>query len=459
MFKVILLFLVSFALIQDVSAQKSKSSDKNAPVLDQKKLAKANALVAEAMKLKDKEKQSQKLNEAVDIYREQKYLKEGSIMIGDAFYNIGDLKTASRWYAKGGKENKTETNKKVGEAYLEEALKGSDPKSDKKALSNAYKSLSKAVGAQEANRLIGNEYFNMGVENYPKALEYYEKAGYNEGISMIADLYAADPEKTELAAETYSRTKEKVGYKKAGDLFYNRGDYVKAIEYYAKGGVMEGYMKYANELKKNGKVEMANSVYEVVADSFKANNKADDIRDMAITAEKENNYPLAASLYAKLDEKELALKYSAYREMMSMEFSKAKEIFQALNREDMTADIDKNTQTLTALQQSDFVLRELQKNVPKVNTKTNPYNGKLEYDKRDLDLVSKYYGNPQNQKTISETVYSIGTSFAKLKCNDELRNLVRNRFLKYAPVKNILDNYNFAKKIVPANITPAAVSF
>ena len=458
MTRIIILLVLLSGISFTVTAQ-NKSASKTAPAIDQKKLAKANAMVAEAMKEKDKTKQAEKLNSAMELFRDMKMSKEGSIAIGDAFYNKGDLKTASRWYGKGGKENKTETSKKVGEAYLEDAFKETDPKLQKKAFDNSYKNLSKAYGPNEANRMIGNEFFDMGEEQYPKAIEYYQKASYKEGILMIGDIYASKPESIDKAAEIYALTKEKEGFRKAGDLYFNKGNYVKAMEYYVQGGAIDGYKKYAIELKKAGKTEMYNTMCEIISDTLKAQGKEDDIREIAIAAERDNNFALAASLYKKLNEKELESKYNAYVLMMKLEAVPAKEAFQSMGREDMVRDIDGNIKQLTTLQQSMLSLVELQRNAPKLATKINPNTGIAEYDPRDLKLRDQYYGNPATQKSISDVVYQISKDFQTLKVNEELKGLVRQSFLAYKPVKNILDTYTFTKKILPINITPAAVTF
>lgn len=460
MLRFLLIIIAVFGLSQVSLAQKSKTpSAANAPQLDQKKMAKANTLIAQAVKEKDRGKQNELLQSALELYREMKMLKEGNIAIGDAFYNQGDLKTASRYYAKGGKENKAETSEKVGKAYLEDAFKESDPKLQKKAFDNAFKSLSKAHGASEANRMIGNEFFDMGMDYYPQALEYYEKAGYNEGILMIGDLYSAKPENIEQAANTYIRTKNKEGYKRAGDLYYNKGDLVKAMEFYATGGVIEGYKKFAVELKKADRVKEYNTVVEIITDTLRKQNDMDGVREYAVQAERDNNYALASSLYAKLGDTKLEKQYAAYNHMMGLEVIPAKELFKANGNDDLADDIDKNIKVLTDLQQSMFVLRELEKNVPKVASKINPHTGELEYDKNDLKLRSQFYGNPANQKSISDVVYSVSATYAKLKGTAKLNGLVREALLKFKPVKNILDSYDFSKKILAINITPAAVTF
>lgn len=86
------------------------------------------------MKEKDKGKQGELINNALELYRDMKMFKEGNIAVGDAFYNKGDIKTADRFYAKGGKENKTEMKDKIGKAYLEDAFKESDLSFRKKLL-------------------------------------------------------------------------------------------------------------------------------------------------------------------------------------------------------------------------------------------------------------------------------------------------------------------------------------
>jgi len=440
-------------------SQKGKTNPANAAQLNQKKLAKANTTIAQAMKEKDKGKQGELINSALEIYREMKMFKEGNIAVGDAFYNKGDLKTADRFYAKGGKENKTETKDKIGKAYLEDAFKEPDPKLQKKAFDNAFKALSKAYTPAEANRMIGNEFFDMGMDYYPQALGYYEKAGYNEGVYLIGDLYASKPENIEQAAVTYVILKQREGYKKAGDLYYNKSDLVKAMEYYATGGVIEGYQKFAVELKKADKLKEYNTVIEIVTDTLRKRNDMDGISEYAVQAERDNNYVLASSLYGKLGNPKLEKQYTAYNLMMGLEVIPAKEIFKVNGNEDLAEDIDRNIKVLTDMQQSLFVLRELDKTVPKVASKVNPNTGVLEYDKNDLKLRSQHYGNPATQKSIADVVYGVSANYAKLKGNAKILGLVREAMLKFKPVKNILDNYDFTKKIIAINITPAAVTF
>jgi tetratricopeptide (TPR) repeat protein len=300
----------------------------------------------------------------------------------------------------------------------------------------------------------------MGMDYYPQALSYYEKAGYNEGIYLIGDLYAAKPENIEQGAATYIMLKEREGYKKAGDLYYNRGDLVKAMEYYATGGVIEGYQKFATELKKADKMKEYIQVVEIITDTLRKRNDMDAISEYAVQAERDNNYTLASSLYAKLGNTKLEKQYAAYNHMMGLEVILAKDIFNSNGNEDIAEDIDRNIKALTDMQQSLFVLKELEKSVPKVASKVNTNTGILEYDKNDLKLRSQHYANPATQKSIADVVYGVGANYAKLKCqNAKLQGLTREAMLKFRPVKNILDNYDFTKKIIPINITPAAVTF
>lgn len=454
----IILSIFVFGINMDVQAQKGKKPT-NEPIVDEKKMAKANKLIEQAMAETNTQKKNDKIREANELFKDMKMIKEGAIIIGDAYYSAGDLQTASRWYAKGGKENKKDLSKKVGEAYLEDALKAEDSKSEQKNMTKAFQSLSKSVGPVEANRLIGNEYFDMGKEYYPKALEYYQKAGYNEGIVMIADLYSTKPETRALAAQTYVLTKEKKGYKKAGDLYFNQGDYLKAMEFYAQGGVMEGYAKYAAELKKAGKTEQMNIVYNVIADTLIAKGTPDDVYSYALAAEKENNYVLASDLYKKLNDKDLHLKYKAYQLMMSMNYLDAKKVWTEMSKTELTDAVDMNIKELTNLQQNRMMLEEFKRNAPKLSVKEDPNSGKVEYDQRDLKLREQYYSNPVIVKGISETVYKVSADYTKMKGNGELKDLVKAAFLNYSPIKNLLDNFTLAKKVTQTNVTPSLVTF
>jgi mannose/fructose-specific phosphotransferase system component IIA len=456
---ILFLFLIcNITLITNAQSNKPSQTAKKGPEIDQKKLAKANEYIAKAIKETNKEKQSDMITNAVELFKEMKMSKEGAIIIGDAFFNAGDNKTATKWYGKGDKTDKKESYKKVGESMLEETFKIEDPKEQNKALAKALQVLTKSVGAQEANRLIGNAFYDMGESQYPRAIDYYLKANNKEGVFMIADLYAAGPDK-DLAASTYAKVGTKDAFRKAGDLYFNKGDYTKAVEFYAQGGVMDGFLKYANELKKAGKTEMANVVYGVVADSFIKQGKPEDVTQFAVQAEKDMNYELASSLYYKLNQKNLAKKYAAYVAMKDMNFMKAKDTFESIGNTDICNEINLNVQALTNLQQNFLVLNEIRANVPKVGLVEDPTTKKLEYDKRDIVLRDQYYNNPVNIKNISDAITKVSLDYQKLKGSQDLKQMVRQSFMQFNPIKNVLDVNTFARKVAPAQVTPSMVVF
>jgi hypothetical protein len=92
MLRFLLCLLLVLGLTSTSYSQNGKTNPANAPKLDQKKMAKANTMIAQAMKEKDKGKQGELINNALELYRDMKMLKEGNIAVGDAFYNKGDLK-------------------------------------------------------------------------------------------------------------------------------------------------------------------------------------------------------------------------------------------------------------------------------------------------------------------------------------------------------------------------------
>jgi hypothetical protein len=229
------------------------------------------------------------------------------------------------------------------------------------------------------------------------------------------------------------------------------------MDYYAQGGVIEGYLKFANELKKVGKIDEMNKVYLVVSDTLIKRGTPDDVYNFALMAEKENNYYLAAELYKKLNNQEYYLKYSAKLLMMDMKYIEAKALYSQMGKTEMTDAIDLNVKTLTDLQQLRLTLEEFKRNVPKLALKEDA-SGKLEYDKRDLKLREQYYSNPVIVKEIGNTVYKVGESFLKIKNAPELSEVVKDCFLQYAPVKNILES-NFTKKVSAVNLAPVHVTF
>ena len=143
--------------------------------------------------------------------------------------------------------------------------------------------------------------------------------------------------------------------------------------------------------------------------------------------------------------------------MMDMKYIEAKALYSQMGKTEMTDAIDLNVKTLTDLQQLRLTLEEFKRNVPKLALKEDA-TGKLEYDKRDLKLREQYYSNPVIVKEVGSTVYKVGESFLKIKNAPELSEVVKDCFLQYAPVKNILES-NFTKKISAANLAPVHVTF
>ncbi|MCU0329196.1 MAG: hypothetical protein MUE53_09415 [Chitinophagales bacterium] len=428
------------------------------PVIDPKKMAEANTLISKAISEKSSEKKNDMLRKATELFREMKMSKEGATIIGDAFYANGDMKNAVKWYSKGDKADKLDNLEKIGETYLENALEMEEGKEKEKEIKNALKFLSKKHGAPEANRIVGNKYFDMGESGYPQAISYFQVAGYKEGIMLIADKYKSSGN-LDKAAEVYGVAGTREAFEKAGNMYYDRGQYIKAMEFYRQGGVIEGYMKYASELKKAGKIPQANIVYNIISDTLKSRGKIEDMRDVAVEAEREKNYELASLLYNKLDDQDLSKKYYAYSQLMKMEIVEARKVFQDMGRDDLVSSIDNNISTLTNLQQYDLVLRELEKNVPKLGEIEDPSGKGVKYDPRDIKLREQFYANPMNVKSISETVYKIGKEFQGFKEDNDIKTLVKERFLIHKPVKRLLNPETFKNNIEPAKVTSADIVF
>jgi uncharacterized membrane protein len=93
----IILSIFVFGINMDMQAQKGKKPT-NEPIVDEKKMAKANKLIEQAMAEENTQKKNDKIREANDLFKDMKMIKEGAIIIGDAYYSAGDLQTATRWY-------------------------------------------------------------------------------------------------------------------------------------------------------------------------------------------------------------------------------------------------------------------------------------------------------------------------------------------------------------------------
>ena len=413
----------------------------------EKQMNKAAAVVDKAVNETDKQKQNELLQKANDMYKDIKMLKEGAKVIGDAFFEKGDLTMAARYYVKCDKEAKKEGYERVGKAYIEEAF--TDKKTEAKTMKKALDNLSKGIGMGEACRVVGDAYFDKGEEYFPNAQTYYLMGGHTEGVRRIADLYFANPSTKTKAAEIYALTKTREGYKIAGDIYYERKDYGKAFEYYNLGGDVEGFKKYADAMFEQGKLADANSMYERVADSLKAKEKFDDLRTMATTSVQQGNYLLASRLYLKLADASSAGRYEAYDKLMNMNYFEARDILKKQNIMDLPKAIDASTALLQNLQQYDMIFQDLQRGAPEIRFKEDPKTKELVKEQNDVKALEDYYMGAKDG--IVDNVYKVSESVMKI-VNPELKKLMIQKFSRYAAVKKILDHNTFAKKLLKPQI-------
>jgi hypothetical protein len=414
----------------------------------EKQLKKAEEIIQKAVKETDKQKQNELVQKALEIYKDIKQMKEGYKIIGDAFFDAGDLTNAARNYVKCDKEPKKEGYEKVGKAYIDEAF--NDPKTEAKVMKKAIDNLSKGVGAGEANRIVGDAYFDKGAEYYDKAMGYYSIGGAAEGIKKIADLYNEDPKTKSKAAEAYSKMKTTEGYKMAGDIHFDKKDYGKAFEYYNLGGVTDGFKKYADAMFDLGKIQEANNMYDRVADTLKQKGNGEELKNMANGAVAKNNYALAGKIFEKLADDKTAGKYKAYDQIMEMNFFDARDNLAKLGITDLSKAIDANQSELSNISQYKMIFDDIQRGVPEVHLVEDPNTKEMVENATEVKAVVEYYTT--NKDGIIDNVYKVSESVLKVK-HPELKKLLMQRFLKIKAVKNILDNNSFAKKIQKANAT------
>lgn len=418
-----------------------------AGMAQEKQMNKAADIVNKAVNETDKQKQNELLQKANDIYKEVKMLKEGAKVIGDAFFDKGDLTMAARFYTKCDKEAKKEGYEKVGKAYIDEAFK--DPKTEAKTMKKALDNLSKGIGMGEACRVVGDAYFEKGQDFYTNAQTYYIMGGAMEGVKRIADIYNGNPSTKIKAAETYALMKNNEGYKIAGDIYYDKHDYGKAFEYYNLAGNVEGFKKYADAMFEQGKLTDANSMYERVADSLKAKEKFDDLRTMASTSVQQGNYILASKLYAKLVDNASAGRYEAYDKLMNMSYFEARDILKKQNITDLPKAIDASTIHLQNLQQYDMIFQDIQRGAPEIRLKEDANTKELIKDPNDIKALEDYYAGAKDG--IVDNVFKVSESVMKI-THPELKKLMIQKFLRYGAVKRILDNNTFGKKLTKPQV-------
>ena len=375
--------------------------------------------------------------------------QEISALVGDAYLDKGDLVNATNAYNSSTKEAKKEGLKRVAEAYVEQAF-GEDDKGQNKSLAKAMTLFGKADAAKEGARMIGDRFYEKGVASYPKALDYYVIGDGAVKIEQIAKEYfdkGGDDEGK--AAETYMKLKSKEGAQKAGDIYYNRGEFQKAIDSYLSGGVAEGIQKYADYLYNDNRAEEADNLIMRLGEVYFLNKNDEGTEKLAAETMGKGSYLLASKLYDKAGNISLGDKCRAYDALVGFRLEEAKSLFNANADAASAKMITDNEKALNPLKDLADNMEDLMKNAPFVTLLIDSVSGKSFPSPSDQKMREDYYKSIRDQ--IIKNVNDISTNYQKL-ADANLKKFARQRFLKYGAVRNILDKDTFLVKKQKADI-------
>lgn len=411
-----------------------------------KDVDKGNDFLKKAMDQTDAAKRQDLINKAIESWTKGGLKREMYALIGDAFLEKKDYTNASSNYSRCDKPEKKEGMKKIAEAYVEDAFSGEE-KNEPKNLKKAMDYFTKGDAAKEGARLIGDRYYARGIAAYGKALDYYVIGEAAVKIEQIAKEYMEKGGDNEnKAAETYLRMKNKDGYTKAGNIYYNRNEFQKAIEAYLKGGVREGIQKYADYLYSENRNEEADNLILQLADALTEQKDDEGMEKLASQTQAKGSYMLASKLYDKAGDVSKGDVCRAYDALIGFRLEEAKGLFaQAADPavQSMGASITASEKYMGPLKDLADNMEDLKKNAPFVTLITDSVTGKSYPSPSDQKMQEDYYKSIRDQ--IIKNVNDISVNYTKL-TDPKLKNFVRQRFLQYGAVRNILDKESFVVK-------------
>jgi hypothetical protein len=245
------------------------------------------------------------------------------------------------------------------------------------------------------------------------------------------------------AAETYLKLKTPEGAKKAGDIYYARNEFQKAIEAYLSGGVAEGIQKYADYLYSENRSEEADNLIVRLGDAYSDKKNDEAIEKLAAATMNKGSYLLASKLYDKAGNVTLGDKCRAYDALTNFRLEEAKGLFTQVNDAAMVKLITDNQKVLTPLQDLAENMDDLMKNAPFVSLVVDSITGKSVPSVSDQKTQEDYYKSIREQ--VIKNVNDISANYLKI-TDPTLKKYVKQRFIKYGAVRNILDKETFAIK-------------
>jgi hypothetical protein len=411
-----------------------------------KEIDKGKESLNKALEQKDMSKRNDMINKAKEeLAKGGMKAPEIAMLVGDAYLDKGDLKNAANSYGAASKEDKKAGFKKVADAFVDGAFSG-DAKTEAKAIKDAmsYYGKAGADALKEGALNIGDKYYAKGPDSYNRALDFYMTAGAMDKVDGIAkELFDKGGDNEDKAAEIYLRLKTPAGYEKAGDIYFNKKEYQKAIDAYQAGNVAEGIRKYADYLYAQNRNEEADNFYVKLGEILGTEKDDAALEKLANECMSKGSYNLAARIYDKAGNSSLSSKCMGYAELIAFNLDSAKMFFGEINDAAMVKKIADNEKVLSPLKDVAENFDEIMRGVPAMNMITDSVTGQAMLSASDQKTLEDYYKSVRDQ--IIKNVFDVSAKMAKL-TDPELRKFARMRFMHYGAIRQILDTESFAIK-------------
>jgi tetratricopeptide (TPR) repeat protein len=406
-----------------------------------KDIDKGKEKLKEAFKQKDAAKKGEDIQKAQELFQKGG-LKQQAInaILGDAYLDEGDLSHAESKYGQCDKLTKADGYTKVGDAYVAQAME--NEKQESKLLDKAMKDYTKAGKFREGALGIGDKFYERGEKYYPKALDYYFKSTDTASVLKIARDY--EKKGAEWVTPAFDLYKRAGLFKKAGDLAWESKQYAKAYDAYSAGDITEGMRKCADMFYSLGQESEAQNIYIKMVESYTKTANIEAIERLATENVRFMNYGLAARIYDKAGNLNLAKKYYAYDKLMAMDLDSATLLFTESDQENLAKAIETNMKILLPLKDVKLQFDDWAKQQPNVGIEMDPETNMYKPVQKDEQMLVEYYKLIKDQ--IVDQCHIISRYIIQLK-DPELKRVLMKRFLEYPAVGKVLDKDSFAVKL------------
>lgn len=410
---------------------------------DDKNEIKANELIAEAQASSSGSERRELYDKALKLLEKAGYGLEANAIIADAMVEVKDYTNAARYYGYAKDDFKKEGLMKIGAAYIIDAEE--DPKKASTYYNKAISYYRKAKEEELGNKMVGDSHFEQGIDHYDWALTNYVRANAIEDIGKVAEAYYAAGEKYYgTAAEAYSRAGNTEYFIKSGDLYFEIGDYEAAYAQYDTANHMDGIIKFADQMASMGDFTSANLQYRKVANYYEAQQNTDKLLSLAKKVYERGSYEQAAIFYEKAGKQKEAQKAELYHAIKMLDLSQAEDIAEKSGNTEMAGVIKKNWNYLEDLKEVAERFDQIKGDEPFVQMQLNEATQKREPNADDMKVFENHYNSFKGD--ILGELNTLSSTYNRLS-DSSLQLIMRQRFVEYGAVRNVMDTNTFKRKL------------